>query len=337
MSQKVLVLYTGGTIGMQASASGFVPMPDFKTYCLAQLKSKAFTIAADIEFISLDKLIDSADLVPQNWTAIGRKLQQNWQQYCGFVVLHGTDTMAYTASALSFMFQGCDKPIVITGAQIPMSEPDSDGMSNLVNALALAVNGTLNEVCILFNGKVLRGNRSTKINSIELEAFDSPNFPQLGHVSDQVMLDRSKLLVSIKKAFVLPDFACDAVLILQLYPGISSIALAGVLSQNQIKAIVLKTYGMGNTPKVDSSLLTMIKQAKQLGIIVVNISQCMVGGVYQDTYATGKHLTDLGVVSGKDMTVEAAFAKLHFLLASGLSVDSVKENFTQSLAGEITK
>ena len=202
MTNKVLVLNTGGTIGMQSSADGFIPMTGFDKYCLNVLAANDTSLASDIDFISLDSLIDSADLLPKNWTMIGKKLEQLWDQYVGFVVLHGTDTMAYTASALSFMFQGISKPIVVTGSQIPLSEPESDGYDNLSNAVRLAADGRITEVCICFNGMVLRGNRSTKVKSTELDAFNSPNFPQLGHIQKQIDIDEN-LLLSIKKETVL--------------------------------------------------------------------------------------------------------------------------------------
>lgn len=333
---SVLVLYTGGTIGMKSSAQGFVPMEDFEGFFRDKIAEKANIIVPEFDFVSLDSLIDSANLVPANWTFIGEKLLSFWHNYDAFVVLHGTDTMAYTASALSFMFQGLDKSVIITGSQLPLSQKYNDAYENVTKSLRLAAYAGLKEVCICFNGRVLRGNRSTKVKSAELDAFNSPNYPWLGTINTEVSLQSQFLLAPSTPHYLVPEFDCDAVLILQIFPGISALAFEGIFNQNCFKAIIIKTYGMGNSPNFDSPLMSIIERALAQGIIVLNITQCLIGGVNQETYSTGNHMKELGVIAGKDMTVEAAFSKLHFLIASGKSTNEIKQLLIQDLAGEMT-
>lgn len=333
--KKILVLYTGGTIGMEPSDEGFVPMHHFDDFFEKALSAQDTQWLPDFDFKSLDDLIDSANLMPMNWTIIGTKLLDLWSNYQGFVVLHGTGTMAYTASALSFMFQGQNKPVVLTGSQVPMTQANSDALNNVIQACKVAVS-EINEVSICFDGKILRGNRSTKVNSFAFDAFNSPNLPWLGAVSDTVETKPFLTLPKKSPDYKTPTFDCDAVLVLQVYPGISAQAFEGVFTNNSFKAIVLKTYGAGNTPNVDSSLIRILKRASADDIIVVNITQCMVGGVEQSTYATGNHMLALGVVSGGDMTLEATFTKLHFLIAAGYNTAQIKQKLTEPLAGELT-
>lgn len=332
---KILVLYTGGTIGMKNSNQGYVPTDDFERLFEKCLNPYQHTLP-EYKFVSLDQLIDSANLVPKNWSYIGNKLLSEWANYEGFVILHGTDTMAYSASALSFMFQGLDKPIVLTGSQIPMCESNSDAIDNVVNALKFAASKLIYEVCICFDNKVLRGNRSTKIKSEALDAFNTPNLPWLTTRNNNSKKQNFLHLPTIVQHFLVPDFSCNAVLVLQVYPGISVQTFEGVFAKNKFKAIIIQTYGMGNTPNNDNSLLHLLKIAAKKEMIIVNITQCLIGGVNQSTYSTGKHLHELGVISGKDMTLEAAFAKLHFLIASGLNTSEIKQKILEPLAGELT-
>ena len=333
---KVLILYTGGTIGMKDSGEGFVPMDNFGDFFKRKIDESDRLSIPSFEFKSLDSLIDSANLVPMNWTFIGQRLLKLWDDYDGFVVLHGTDTMAYTASALSFMFQGLNKPVVLTGSQIPLCKNESDALDNVVHALQVVAEQKINEVSICFDGKVLRGNRSTKVKSAALDAFNSPNLPWLNAKDIDTETADIFLLPNVTRQFLVPEFDCNAVLVLQIYPGISAQAFEGIFSSNSFKAIIIQTYGMGNTPNIDSSLLRILKRAAEAGIIVVNITQCMVGGVNQSTYSTGSHMQDLGVVSGGDMTLEAAFAKLHYLIACQYTSSQVKQKMLTAFAGEIS-
>lgn len=333
---KILLLYTGGTVGMKSSQDGYVPMDNFADFLKGKLSPTVKPQLPKFDVVSLDILIDSANLVPANWTGLGEKLLGNWQKYKGFVVLHGTDTMAYTASALSFMFQGLDKTIVVTGSQIPLSISGSDALANIEHAMLLAAQQQIPEVCICFNGSILRGNRSTKYNATQLEAFTSPNYPSLGQVKEQISLQKQMILGSNKLAFVVPQFKCNTVLVLQVYPGISTLEFDSIFSNNDFKAVIIQTYGMGNTPSMNSSLIRLLEQAYRQDIVVLNITQCMIGSVHQGVYSTGETMNKLGVVAGKDMTLEAAFSKLHFLIASGLTSNKVRRELTVELCGELT-
>lgn len=331
----ILILYTGGTIGMKDSEHGYVPMDNFGAFFEKMLKDSEEPLLPNFVFESLDSLIDSANLVPMNWTFIGQKLQSLWEDYDGFVVLHGTDTMAYTASALSFMFQGLNKPVVLTGSQIPMTQHNSDALDNVIHALHIAAEQKINEVSICFDGKILRGNRSTKVKSVALDAFNSPNIPWLGE-KDNNIYGAHLELPKRKCQFSVPVYDCNAVIVLHIYPGISAQAFEGIFTSNSFKAIIIQTYGMGNSPNIDSSLLRILKRAADEGVIVVNITQCLVGGVNQATYSTGSHMVELGVVPGSDMTLEAAFAKLHFLIASQCDQRQIRDKMLKSLAGELS-
>ena len=337
---KILLLYTGGTVGMEPSPEGYVPMANFDNLLKDRLEDK---LVAQVnpqlpkyDFVSLDVLIDSANLVPQNWTGLGQRLLDNWDQYDGFVVLHGTDTMAYTASALSFMFQGLTKAIVVTGSQIPLAVGGSDALGNIEQAMLLAASNELPEVCICFNGSILRGNRSSKFKATEFDAFISPNYPNLGQVTKQISLKIDLLLKTEPRSFLVPKFKCNAVLVLQVYPGISTLILDSIFAHNEFKAVIIQTYGMGNTPSMDSSLIRLLEQAYQQDIVVLNITQCVIGSVNQGIYSTGETMNKLGVVAGRDMTLEAAFAKLHFLIASGLTPSHVRRELSVNLCGEFS-
>lgn len=334
---KILLLYTGGTIGMKPSADGYVPMIDFPSLLKDRMKAPVNLHKIKFDIISLNNLIDSANLVPANWTDLGEMLLKNWKCYDGFVILHGTDTMAYTSSALSFMFQGLDKPIIITGSQIPLSVSGNDALDNIERAMLLAAQNDLLEVCICFNGAILRGNRSSKYQTTELDAFVSPNYPSLGKVEKVITLQNKMLLRNKKPAFVIPSFKCNSVMVLQMYPGISTMSFDSVFSNNEFKAIIIQTYGMGNTPNTDSSLIQLLEKANQQGIIVLNITQCMIGSVSQGVYSTGETMNKLGVIAGRDMTVEAAFSKLHFLIACDLPLKDIKNELEKNICGELTE
>ncbi len=338
MKRRILILHTGGTIGMCSSAQGYVPDKGFAALLSRRLPPQQSLASThplpEYELIEFAQLIDSSNLMPADWRQIGQMLIERWSDYDGFIVLHGTDTMAYTASALSFMLQGMDKPVIITGSQIPLTELRNDTLDNLVTSLILAGNFTIPEVCIYFNGRLLRGNRSRKVKSTELDAFDSPNFAWLGQVGIQIKLEHALLLEQGKPQFTLPQFNPDAVVMAQVYPGISARVIDALLDSDQVRALILQSYGVGNPPDKNQALITSLEQASDRGIVLLNTTQCYQGSVYQGAYATGETLNRIGVVAGSDLTLEAAFAKLHYLIASGYDPLYIRENITRPLCGE---
>lgn len=333
MTSRVLVLYTGGTIGMVPSDQGYVPTAGFCDRLGEQLGAAAGQLPG-YDLIEFDRLIDSSNLVPEDWRQVALMLQLHWDDYDGFVVLHGTDTMAYTASALSFMLQGADKPVILTGSQIPLAQLRNDALDNLVTALVLAGSGDLAEVCIYFNGRLLRGNRARKVHTSGFDAFDSPNSPWLGQVGIHIELRHDLLLVPGSPRFQIPAIDPAAVVTLGIFPGMPARLLEAALADDRVRGLVLQTYGAGNPPDADQALMEVLAEAIARGVTVLNITQCHQGSVSQGAYATGATLNRLGVIPGNDLTPEAAFCKLHFLLAQGLTGETLRQALIQPLCGE---
>ncbi|WP_027999136.1 type I asparaginase [Sinorhizobium arboris] len=338
MKRRILILHTGGTIGMEATPGGLKPMAGFGPLLKRRLGETASAAPLpDCDVVELDRLIDSANLQPAQWPVIAGELVRRWEAYDGFVVLHGTDTMAWTASALSFMLRGLDKPVILTGAQIPLTAPRSDALENLEMALILAAQHPIREVSICFGRKLLRGNRSRKIATDRFDAFDSPNYPPIAEAGIKIALHRELLLAAEAKAFFLPEhFEPEAVAVLTIHPGLSSPVVEVALSSSHLRGVVLRSYGVGNVPEADARLLAALGGAVARGVTVINTTQCVFGAVAQDTYATGTALARIGVVSGGDMTLEAAFAKLHVLIAERLGPEEIRARMVQPLCGEIT-
>lgn len=316
MKQKILVIYAGGTIGMQASAQGYVPVAGFERQVRQQLNDERAAQLPAFDMLELDQLIDSSNLQPHHWCELAGIIQQRWQQYDGFVLLHGTDTMAYTASMLSFMLQGIDKPVIVTGSQIPLAELRNDALDNLLTALIFAGQYSIPEVCICFNGRLLRGNRSRKLKSAALDAFDSPNYGHLGQAGINITLHAERLLAVGRANFNIPELNPNAVVVLPVYPGMSASVAKAILNDNAVKGCVLQTYGAGNPPDANSELMRVLEEAIKRGVSIVNVTQCLQGEVNQGAYATGATLNRLGVIAGSDLTLEAAFTKLHYLIAT---------------------
>lgn len=333
MTPRVLVLYTGGTIGMVSSNGVYVPGPDFGARLARHLGERRSELP-QFDVVELDQLIDSANLTPENWTTMARVLAENWDHYSGFVVLHGTDTMAFTASALSYMLKGCDKPVILTGSQIPLERSRTDAMDNVITSLALAALQEISEVCLYFRGNLLRGNRARKLKTSELDAFDSPNAPRLGRGGIDLGLRHDLLLPPGKPDFQIPTFNPRSVAALTLYPGMPAALVEAALALPELRGLVLHTYGAGNAPDADTSLVRVLARGIKRGIAVLNVSQCLQGRVAQKAYASGAALDRIGVIPGADLTPEAAFAKLHFLLATGHSADSLRKALQQPLSGD---
>ncbi|WP_415032960.1 asparaginase [Azonexus sp.] len=335
----LLILHTGGTIGMRPGRQGLQTDPDF----IDRLKG----FLAGTEFrqypITVHSLppIDSANLQTKHWQAMATHLHAHWTDYAGFIILHGTDTLAWSAAALSFMFQGCDKPIIFTGAQIPLSNAGgkqiSDAPANLRLALTAARQPQLKEVCIAFGGQLLRGNRARKIGAQDFVAFVSPNYPVLGRQDEagKQVFHVEHFLSEKPQNFCIPRFLPHALAVLPIYPGISSRSVKALLAEPNLRAIILQTYGSGNVPDADSALIESLRAAQEQGVFLVNTTQCWHGQVAQETYATGSILKKLGVIPLADITPEAAHAKLNFLLASEEDSNELKKKISLNLAGEM--
>lgn len=335
---RVLIIYTGGTFGMTYDSEGVLVPFDFASILehLPTLRN----LALELTVISFDKPIDSSNIEPHHWTALGNMIYQNYLTHDGFVVLHGTDTMAYTASALSFMLEGLSKPVVFTGAQLPISEPRSDARENLITALEIASakkegKPLVPEVCIYFDYELLRGNRSKKVESMQFDAFDSGNYPPLAKAG--VKIDYN--FAVIREHLMRPNLQLRSRLdtnisILKLFPGIPASTVEAILQTKGLKAVVLETYGSGNAP-TSELLIAALKKTIDQGVIIVNISQCSGGMVTQGRYETSRELQRIGVIGGADMTTEAAVTKLMLLLGE-YGVEGARKMVSRSIAGELT-
>ena len=338
---SVLLIYTGGTIGMIEDAqTGLLKSFDFhylKSY-VPELNRLQFRI----DSVAFEKPIDSSDMNPDRWQQIVRMIEANYEQYDGFVILHGTDTMAYTASALSFMLENLNKPVILTGSQLPIGKIRTDGKENLITALEIAVDKDENgrafvpEVCIFFQNVLMRGNRTTKTSADNFNAFNSFDFPFLAEAGTFIRYQHQLIHKpdedSIPKFHYLLD---ESLAILKLFPGISANTLNAIFSIPHLKGVILETYGAGNAPE-EEWFLGIIRKAIEKGIVVVNVTQCAFGRVAMDRYQSGKFLEDIGVISGYDITTEAAITKLMFLFGHEYSVPEVKSRMARSIAGEMT-
>jgi L-asparaginase len=335
MKKHIYVAYTGGTIGMRPSSQGFIPAAGFLTETLAKMPEFHRDEMPSFTIQEYDKLIDSSDMSPSDWQKIANDIHHNYQQYDGFIILHGTDTMAYTASALSFMLEDLGKPVIVTGSQIPLAQLRSDGQVNLLNALYIAANYPIAEVTLFFNNQLFRGNRSRKLDADGFNAFDSPNFQPLLKAGINIEVNKSLLGIDISKNLHVSQIESQPIGIVTLYPGISTDVIKNTLQQ-PVKALILLSFGVGNAPQ-NASLLKQLSFADQQGIIVLNCTQCVRGKVNMNGYANGHVLREVGVVSGQDMTPEAALAKLHYLLSKNMPSNHIKRQLIANLRGELTE
>lgn len=334
---KVCILYTGGTIGMVPTENGYAPRKGYFRSALSGIDDLHAETMPKWDMIEFDPLLDSSDIAVSQWNLIGRTIYDNYEEYDGFVVLHGTDTMAYTASALSFMLDGLEKPVILTGSQIPLCQLRSDGRDNLITSLLIAGSGTVKEVCLFFGGKLLRGNRSTKVSADGLIAFDSPNYHHLAEAGIDIQYHYPSLHQPAKnRPLKLTEFAQTSIGVLKVFPGIQFSLFEAIMTES-LKGIVLETFGAGNIPGSDHALLPIIRKAFEHGAIITVCSQCQQGTVKLGAYATSSALTKAGAVSGYNMTTEAAVAKLYYLFSLGLSRDEIKEKMEEDLRGELTR
>ncbi|OWW20052.1 type I asparaginase [Noviherbaspirillum denitrificans] len=329
------LIYTGGTVGMAMTEQGYAPMPDFAG-ALSRLLAASGDALPSYTLYAYPDPIDSTNATPQDWQRIGRDIAARYNDHDGFVVLHGTDTMAYTASALSFMLQGLRKPVIVTGSQIPLGAVRSDAPQNLITALQLAASDAINEVALYFNQRLLRGNRATKVSTECFDAFDSPNCPRLAEAGIDVRFNSAVLLPrAAQERFELPDYGARVVLPVRFVPGMPVSAVQAMIDLKP-QAMILQCYGAGNAPDRDPALMDMLAQASAKGIVLAACSQSLHGRVAIGTYAAGAGMKQAGVVGTGDMTFEAIFTKLHHLLALGLTPEAVRTGLLRNLAGELT-
>lgn len=336
---RILLIYTGGTIGMKKDfETGALKAFNFSK--LLQRIPELKLLDCEIETISFEKPIDSSNMNPEKWADIATIIEDNYSSYDGFVVLHGSDTMSYSASALSFMLENLSKPVIFTGSQLPIGDLRTDAKENLITAIQIASlrengNPVIREVCLYFEYKLYRGNRTTKTNAEHFNAFISPNYPHL--IESGVHLKMNKdLFLPLKKELKLKVHKTfdTNVVIVKMFPGMSEIVLAAIFNISNLKGIVLETYGAGNAPTEDW-FIHLLTQAIQNGIQVVNVTQCSAGSVNMGQYETSSAMKKIGVISGKDITTEAAITKLMYLLGHTIVQNDFKTVFETPLRGEI--
>ncbi len=337
---KILLIYTGGTIGMRKDLkTGALKVFNFSK--LLQRIPELKQLDCEIETISFQNPIDSSNMKPEKWAEIVEIITANYSRFDGFVVLHGSDTMSYTASALSFMLENLSKPVILTGSQLPIGDLRTDAKENLITAIQIASlqennKPVITEVCLYFEYKLYRGNRTTKINAEHFKAFASPNYPAL--IESGVYLNlKSELFLAYNPAMdlVVHKDLDTNVVILKLFPGINKNVLSAIIGIPNLRGIVLETYGSGNAT-TEEWFLDSIQQAIAKGIYVVNVTQCSGGSVNMGQYETSSDLKKIGVLSGKDITTEAAITKLMFLLSQNIAAEDFKMMFEKSLRGEMT-
>ncbi|NJO01769.1 MAG: asparaginase [Bacteroidia bacterium] len=339
--RSLLIIYTGGTLGMVYDKTGKHLIPfDFEhiLHQLPELRQFEYQLTV----ISLPRIMDSSDMQPSHWIQIANIIRDEYAHHDGFVILHGTDTMAYTASALSYLLEGLNKPVIMTGAQLPVGSVRTDAHRNLVSSIQIAAayeqdRPLVPEVCIFFNDLLLRGNRSKKVESTYFNAYQSENYPPLAKVGIHIDYNPGAMLPYRPEAqlSVQQELYLD-VMVIKLFPGLRESLLRCVLSADHLRGVVLETYGSGNAPG-DAWFMQCLRDAIERGVMVYNVSQCIGGKVEQGRYANSQALEELGIISGRDISSEAAITKMMYLLAQPLNGPALRHRLEQSLRGEINE
>ena len=335
--KKVCILYTGGTIGMIPTENGFAPAAGTFSAELAAIRDLSSPSMPEWDLVEFDPLLDSSNITYEQWNQIAGEIESRYDRYDGFVVLHGTDTMAYSASALSFMLEGLDKPVVFTGSQIPLCELRSDGKDNLITSVLIASEGKVREVCLYFCNTLLRGCRAAKTSSDGLIAFTSPNYPELATAGIDIEY-RTKALLEHdpESVFTVRRLRKTRLGVIKVFPGIQFDLFTPIV-HDDLQGLILETFGSGNIPNYDETLSGLIEEAARMGAIVVVCTQCPQGSVRLGTYEAGSALVSAGAVSGYNMTTEAAVAKLQYLLSQDLPHEQIRELMETSLRGEMDR
>ncbi|KAF4673469.1 hypothetical protein FOL47_010521 [Perkinsus chesapeaki] len=334
-NSKVLMIYTGGTVGMQPGPDGSLrPVPGFLTEKISKLEELKRPGMPDCTVIEWEELIDSSDVTPEHWAKMAKCIEENYYDYDGFVIVHGTDTMAYTAAALSFMMANLAKTVVLTGSILPFGEPHSDARRNIIVSTLIAGVCNIPEVCVFFNTSLLRGCRSVKVDSGSIAAFESPNFPPLATLGVGIHFNDHLLMPAPKGRFHVHTNMENSILVVRMVPGFADLE---TLKDSAVKGVVLSLYGTGNAPAKQQNFINWLQRFHERGIAVVAASQCLKGHVELNAYAVGARLLSVGVISAGDMTVEATVTKLSYLLGRGLSLKQISRAFEMSLRGEVTE
>ena len=340
-SSSVLLIYTGGTIGMKHNArTGALEAVRFDSLLNFIPELKQFDI--NIDTCAFNPPIDSSNMTPRLWVRIASLIEERYNRYDGFVILHGTDTMSYTASALSFMLENLTKPVILTGSQLPVGQLRTDGKENLITAIEIAAarrpdgRAMVPEVCIYFNNSLYRGNRTTKRSADQFTAFESFNYPPLAEAGIDIHYHPGRILQPDTSRPLKVHYRFDnSVIVMSLFPGYSETIARSLFSIPGLKAIVMRTFGSGNAPQEDW-LLQSLRKASDSGTVIVNISQCVNGSVEMNRYGPGLSLREAGVLSGHDSTVESAVTKLMMLIGEHNDPDTVRQLMNRSLCGEVT-
>tara|TARA_Y100000991_G_scaffold208785_1_gene188176 strand:- start:10 stop:1014 length:1005 start_codon:yes stop_codon:yes gene_type:complete len=330
-SNSVLLIYTGGTIGMYKTSEGSLKPFDLDTLSTQIPELNTFDI--EINVISIVQPIDSSNMSKEVWIQLVEIIEKEFNNYDGFVILHGSDTMAYTASVLSFMLENLNKPVILTGAQLPIGVRRTDAKENIITSIEIAARSNIPEVCVYFEYRLMRGNRCTKANAEHFEAFKSPNFIYLAEAGLDIKYSPIKYSHT-NQEFKVHTNLCEEVLVLKLFPSMKKEYIAKVLDI-PYKGIILETFGAGNATTADW-FLRAIQTAIHNGKLILNVSQCLSGSVSQGLYETSSKLEEIGVIGGKDMTTEAALAKMMYLLGTDYSQEEIKQHLQISLRGELS-